>query len=518
MLEAIQNIDIEKRMYLRQIATQGTSVSIDLNVSLPEDSFLPMFKGVVIDNSFGGCCILCLTSEQINGNTICRIKIDDLDPIVVKILWVKILDDHVIKLGVGYDCSVETSIEIDQLGDMVKDNRSMLDAISSCTIFNGVDLATIKLLLPQFQFRSLQDGEILITPGQENHSLYLLLFGTLRVYLANIDELSADIKLGFAISSGECIGEMSILEKKPVSAYVVAEGACQIIEIQETMFWERLVTIPRFVKNLLQGLSSRMRKHNEIALQKQLNFDQINRDLKAASKIQANILPQMPVFQKYLRVDVFAKVIPARDVGGDFFDCLELDEHHICIVAGDVSGKGIPAALFMIRVITLVRLMVSRFNSLDAIFRSINEHLCKSNQDLMFVTMFVGIFNVETGKLIYVNGGHNRPFLRRGDRPFELIKVPMGMLLGILETAKYGIGELTLKPADTLVVYTDGVTEAENENQEFLTTETTGKILSEIPSQMGAQNIVESLEKSIFDFSGNVSQSDDITILALRYQ
>lgn len=515
MVKAIQDFSMEKRMYLRQELAYGTSVAVDLSVNAQTENFLPLSKGVVIDSSFGGCGILCITSESIQKDILCRIKIDNLEPIVVKIIWVKMLDDNVVKFGVTYDFNPEL-LPINQ-NQLLNNERSVLTAIFSCSIFKGVDIKTIELLLPQFEFIKLKDGEILITPGQENHKLYLLLLGNLQVCLANVNELIVDVNLGFMISPGECIGEMSILENKPASAYVVADGDCQVVAIQETVFWERLVTIPRFVKNLLQGLSSRMRRHNEIALEKQLFFELINRDLKAASKIQSNILPQMPVFPNHPRVDVFAKVIPAKEVGGDFFDCLELDERYICIAAGDVSGKGIPAALFMIRVITLLRLMVSRLNSLDSIFSSINQYLCESNMDFMFVTMFVGIFDVNEGKLIYVNGGHNRPFLKRGDRSVELIKVPKGMLLGISQQANYGISELTLEPEDTLLVYTDGVTEAENEQRDFFTTERTGEVFGEFPSQITSQEVVERLESNIFVFSGNVAQSDDITILSLRY-
>ncbi|MEE3718263.1 SpoIIE family protein phosphatase [Tumidithrix elongata RA019] len=404
-----------------------------------------------------------------------------------------------------------------ELSSLLSENRSILNTIASCSVFEGIDLQTIERLLPYFRIKSIEAGEVLIAPGQENHHLYLLLLGELRIYLAIFDELNPNSEMWGIISPGECIGEMSIIENKPVSARVVADGDCELIEIQETVFWERLVPIPRFVKNLLQGLSRRMRKHNEIALQKQIASEQLHRDLRAASKIQANILPQMPLFPNHPKVDVFAKVIPAKEVGGDFFDCLELDERYIYIAAGDVSGKGIPAALFMIRVITLLRLMISSSNSLASSFTSINQHLCKHNKDDMFVTMFVGIFDVDSGQLIYVNGGHNQPFLRNGSQPFEILNVPPGMLLGVFEDASFGLAELTLRPEDTLVIYTDGVTEAENENKEFFTTMRAGEVLNTVPSQATSQNVVETLEKSVFDFSGNVSQSDDITILSLRY-
>jgi PAS domain S-box-containing protein len=253
-------------------------------------------------------------------------------------------------------------------------------------------------------------------------------------------------------------------------------------------------------------------------LEEKLKFEYLQKELDAASTIQTSILPhQFPLFPNHPQADVAATIIPAKEVGGDFFDAFPLDENLICIALGDVSGKGIPAALFMIRVITLIRLSVSKLNSLASIVESINRHLCEGNDNYMFVTMFIGVFDVTSGKLTYVNGGHNLPFFARRGNPFQLLEVPKGILLGIHEGATYETAELLFQPGDTLVLYTDGVTEAENQEQEFFSTERTGQVLNNVLTTATSEVMVKTLQEAVFAFSHSVPQSDDVTILVLRY-
>jgi sigma-B regulation protein RsbU (phosphoserine phosphatase) len=401
------------------------------------------------------------------------------------------------------------------------DNSLASQAISTCDLFQDVEPNLLRSLLTQCQIKFLKEGEILLTPGEENHHLYLLLSGQLQVYLANDNHSGISTQIGFTISPGESIGEMSIIENKPVSAYVTAQEDCRLLVMHEQILWEKLISIPTVVKNLLQGLSIRTRKRDEIALknlEQQLKFEYFQKDLAAARKIQSNILPHdNPLFPNHSQVDVFATITPAKEVGGDFFDAFPLDDKHICIAIGDVSGKGIAAALFMIRVITLLRISISLINPLGAIMESINSHLCKSNDDCMFVTMFVGILDVTSGKLTYVNGGHNLPFFSSHHAPFQLLEVTGGMLLGVSEEAQYESEQLILQPNDTLVLYTDGVTEAEDKNRNFFSLERACQVLNTIKQPATASEIATLLQASVFEFSTQVPQSDDITILVLRY-
>lgn len=431
----------------------------------------------------------------------------------------------------NYNFKTESNIinqEIRETNNNKVESKNLISAesldcqiISKFELFLGVEPELIRLLLSKCQLRTLTVGEMLMSPGEENRYLYLLLSGYLRVYLTDSGDAKFNREMGFKIVPGEYIGEMSIIENKPVSAYVVAAEDCQLLAIHEQVFWGELFCLPGVLKNLLQGLSNRMRKRDEMTLknlQKHLEFEHLQKELAAASKIQTNILPHdMLLFPNHPQADVAAAITPAKEVGGDFFDAFALDEKHICIAVGDVSGKGIPAALFMIRVITLLRISISRINPLGTIVESINRHLCENNDDCMFVTMFVGIFDVTSGKLTYVNGGHNKPFFARKEHDFELLNVPKGMLLGIYEDAEYTAAELKLQMGDTLVLYTDGVTEAEDKERCFFSTEKTGEILNTLKQQITAQEVVNSLQKAVFDFAHSVPQSDDITILVLRY-
>ena len=402
-----------------------------------------------------------------------------------------------------------------------------LDTLASCALFEDVDRSVLQSLLITGTFLDIPAGDILVKPGDENHHLYILLSGQLNVFLDSDYGLQIEPDLGFAIAPGECIGEMSIIEHKPVSAYVRAETDCRLLVINEQVFWDKLIPIPGIVKNLLQDLSSRMRRLDKVALQtieERLKLASLHRDLEAAAQIQENILPHAtPLFANHPQVDVAATVIPARAVGGDFFDTFCLDDRTICISIGDVSGKGIPAALFMIRAITLLRLQVSNLNracvrALGATLESINRNLCDSNERGMFVTLFIGLLDIPTGKLTYVNGGHNPPFIQRNGEPFILLDVSPGMLLGVSDEAEYTITEISLEPGDRLVAYTDGVTEARNRQREFFTEERAIRILNELEPEARSQQVLDTLQQAVSTFAGDVPQSDDITILVLRYR
>ncbi|MGD1903697.1 MAG: PP2C family protein-serine/threonine phosphatase [Geitlerinemataceae cyanobacterium] len=407
------------------------------------------------------------------------------------------------------------------------DSPPDLDTLASCALFKNVERSVLRSLLDKGTFIDIHEGDILIEPGDENHDLYLLLTGNLRVFLDSDRGLQVEPEVGFPIAPGECIGEMSIIEHKPVSAYVRAEADCRLLVINEQTFWDELIPTPGIVKNLLQDLSSRMRRLDRVALQtieERLKLAALRRDLEAAAQIQSNILPHgASLFVDRPQVDVAAKVIPARAVGGDFFDAFPLDDRSVCIAIGDVSGKGIPAALFMIRAITLLRLQVSNLNcaymrALGATMESINRNLCESNERGMFVTLFVGLLDLETGELIYCNGGHNPPFVERNGRAFELLDVPPGMLLGISDDTDYPTASITLQPGDRLVAYTDGVTEARDRAIEFFGEERALDVLQQMPADASAQLILNVLQRSVFDFADGEAQSDDITILALRYR
>ncbi|MCP9915984.1 SpoIIE family protein phosphatase [Cyanobium sp. ATX 6F1] len=254
-------------------------------------------------------------------------------------------------------------------------------------------------------------------------------------------------------------------------------------------------------------------------LEESLKLEYLQKDLKAASQIQANILPhEKPLLPNHPQVDVAAIIIPAKEVGGDFFDAFPLDESTICLTVGDVSGKGMPAGLFMVRVVTLIRLMLTQPLPLGACIESVNRHLCSGNDDFMFATVFIALFDVSSGQLTYVNGGHNPPFLASERGAFEpLINSHKGVALGLNERASFVASECSLTPGDRLVIYTDGVSEAEDPDGGFFSVERTLEVLDGLDPELSAEASVEALNQAVFAFARSAPQSDDVTILGLRY-
>jgi phosphoserine phosphatase RsbU/P len=262
----------------------------------------------------------------------------------------------------------------------------------------------------------------------------------------------------------------------------------------------------------------------EQLFKQQVLYEQILKELEAAHSIQTSILPQrQPLFPEHPQVDVHGAMLPAKEVGGDFFDAFALDSDQIFIAIGDVSGKGIPAALFMIRTLTLLRLSLTNADllapqQLGRLIEGINRVLCEGNDRCMFVTLFAGLFNVKTGVLTYVNGGHNPPFWASQGATFNRLPMPKGVLLGVFdEGITFEAAEFAFQPGDALVLYTDGITEAEQSPGHFFQEERAMAVLSRLKASSTAHDLVEGLTKAVFSFAGEAPQSDDLTVLALRY-
>lgn len=382
-------------------------------------------------------------------------------------------------------------------------------------LFENMPRIAVESLLAICPVQQLDAEEVLIAPGQENQNLYLLVDGRLRVHLD-----AADSQLSFPIEPGECIGEMSIIEARRTSAYVIADEPSRVIILHEDVFWNEFVHLPGAVRNLLRTLSQRMRKHNKVMLatvEQKLRYEHLQKELDTAGKIQANILPKRaPLFPHHPQIEAYGTVVPAREVGGDFYDAFVVDEQHVCLIVGDVAGKGMPAALFMVRVMTLLRLSMTEDKDFATLLPHINAILCENNDDCMFVTLFVGLLNVQTGEMVFANGGHNAPFLSRGGDCFAPLPVPRTIMLGVADEAEYELGSVTLQPQDVLLLYTDGVTEAEGPERTFYSP---GRVCTTLDRVVEADvtTMVQTLQAEVASFAAGVPQSDDITLLAVRY-
>ena len=186
----------------------------------------------------------------------------------------------------------------------------------------------------------------------------------------------------------------------------------------------------------------------------------IDKELEYAKQIQLSALPTN--FPKDEDYSIYAQMMAAKEVGGDFYDFYKLNDTTVAFLAADVSGKGIPAAMFMMTAKTIIKDLAESGMTVNDIFTKANEKLCENNESGMFVTAWMGILDLTTGNLQFANAGHNPPVLKRRDGSFEYLKTRAGFVLAGMEGVRYRVGELTLYPGDRLFLYTDGVPEATN--------------------------------------------------------
>lgn len=229
------------------------------------------------------------------------------------------------------------------------------------------------------------------------------------------------------------------------------------------------------------------------------------------------ILPKtFPPFPDRTELDVFASILPAREVGGDLYDFFFINEHRFCFLVGDVSGKGVPAAFFMAVTKTLIKAVAEREQEPGRILARVNGELAADNDSCMFVTLFLAVLDTRTGRLGYANAGHPAPLLLRAGHPPELIASMEEPMAGAMPDIDYSTGTLDLVPGDALFLFTDGVSEAMNPDLELYSDD---RLLETVAGQAraGARDLVQAVSASVTAWAGEAEQSDDITMLALRY-
>ena len=244
--------------------------------------------------------------------------------------------------------------------------------------------------------------------------------------------------------------------------------------------------------------------------------ERIGAELNVATQIQASMLPCIfPAFPDRKEFDIYASMTPAKEVGGDFYDFFLVDEDHLALVIADVSGKGVPAALFMVIAKTLLKNQAQMGKSPKEVMEKVNNQLCENNEAEMFVTVWMGIYEISTGKLTAANAGHEYPAVKRAGGGFELFKDRHGFVMAGMENAKYREYELQLEKGDVLFVYTDGVAEATDGDNRLYGTERMLKALNRLKED-APQALLQGLKADIDAFVGQAPQFDDITMLALK--
>lgn len=243
----------------------------------------------------------------------------------------------------------------------------------------------------------------------------------------------------------------------------------------------------------------------------------LDKELEVAKIIQSSTLPGIfPPYPDRNDFDIFATMDTAKEVGGDFYDFYLLDENRLAFVMADVSGKGITAAMFMMKAKTLIKSYAEKETDVAGILTQTNRALCEGNEAEMFVTCFMGILNLESCMLTFANAGHNPPLIRQGDKAFEYLVFRPGFVLGEMEDIRYRIGEIPFEPGDEIYLYTDGVTEATNSDVKLYGNERLLEVMNRARGR-SAEEICHIVKSDVDRFVGEAPQFDDITMLHLRF-
>ena len=246
--------------------------------------------------------------------------------------------------------------------------------------------------------------------------------------------------------------------------------------------------------------------------------ERIGAELDVAAKIQSSMLPCVfPAFPNRNEFDIYATMDPAKEVGGDFYDFFMVDADHLAFVVADVSGKGVPAALFMVIGKTLIKDHTGLHDDLGEVFTEVNNILCASNSEEMFITAFEGVLNLKTGELRYVNAGHEIPFLCRKGGVFEPFKVRAGFVLAGMQGIRYRAGSIQLEPGDKVFQYSDGIPEAINSEKAPYGMKRLESVLAK-NSEKAPSELLPLVKADVDAFVGDADQFDDITMLCVEFK
>lgn len=274
------------------------------------------------------------------------------------------------------------------------------------------------------------------------------------------------------------------------------------IQILAESFEESLNKTTKYVDELLSITSEKERVNTELAL---------------ATRIQADMLPsKFPAFPDRTEFDIYASMTPAREVGGDFYDFFFVGDNKLALLIADVSGKGVPAAMFMMMSKTMIQNRVIENNDVAKVLEDVNNAICDNNREKMFVTVWLGILDLQTGVLEAANAGHEYPVVKEPDGLFERLKDKHGFVIGGIKNMKYTGYQLLMKPGSKLFLYTDGVPEAMNEAGELFGIERTLQALNKVADSK-SEEILANVSREVRKYVGAAEQFDDLTMLCIEY-
>ena len=267
------------------------------------------------------------------------------------------------------------------------------------------------------------------------------------------------------------------------------------------------------VKDMENDLQDYEKDLTKITAEKQ----RIHTELTLANKIQSDMVPNIfPAFPEREEFDIYASMIPAKEVGGDFYDFFFIDRDHLAMVIADVSGKGIPAAMFMVMAKCVIETQSMSGKSPAQILSSVNKMICTKNREKMFITVWLGILDLCSGELIASNAGHEYPIIKAPDSDFEVLNDEHGFVLGGFERMKYKDYTIQMKPGSKLFVYTDGVAEATDADNKLFGLDRTVAALNKAKDK-SPQTLLKTVDTSVREFIGEAEQFDDLTMMCIEY-
>ncbi len=379
--------------------------------------------------------------------------------------------------------TIQEFFEIEAEGELSEGTRILLDAMTEVDIPKGQDIVTYGA-------------------GSED-GMYILLDGKADVFTSTGARINR-------LRTGDFIGELGLINDDIRKATVRAVTDVRCANISKQLF-EEIASVNRKIygsfMNMLYTKTTKLITEQE----------RIKSELSIATKIQADCLEHdFTEFNRLPAVMMTAHMRPAKEVGGDFYDMFMIDETHLCFLIADVSGKGVPAALFMTMAKTHIKNFASVGLPLAEVAARANEQLCYKNEMGMFATAFICVLDLKTDKVTYINAGHNRPFIAKGNGKFEMLKAKANLVLGLMEGVPYQEQTIMLEPGDSIYMYTDGVTEALNAEQEFFGDWKLCDSLNQNRRNMNdPERFVQEIYQEVDAFAKEEPQADDITMLYL---
>lgn len=387
-------------------------------------------------------------------------------------------------------------------------------------------------LVNDLPIKKFDKGDFLFREGERGDSLFIIMDGKIEIVLA---PSTNDEMLLRTCSSGECVGEMSLIMPegmRTASARIKEDSRVRIMTREK--FNELLQNYPQIAYSMVEIMSERLDTSNESAfndlaaknqrLQKAydelkeaqaqiIEKERLERELQVAADIQLSILPDvLPDTEEF---SFGAKILPARQVGGDFYDVFQLEGDRIGIVIGDVADKGIPSALFMARAHALIMAEADIAINSAEVMQLVNSHITRLQKSTQFVTVLYGILDLKTRLFSYARAGHEPPLILHADGSVERMPFSSGMALGLWDPITLDEKEIILASGDSIILYTDGMTDCRNPAGESFGLDRIKNLLSDLP-KLNAQQICDKLLETLLAYQDGSKQDDDVTLVAIK--